>query len=636
MKRLALTFLMLGILAVSCDKDEFAEINKSPSDINEPDMRFLLTSALNSMNGESYTTWFYNYNQYILPWVQTNSGKRGGQGNGSDMNDVNELGPMGGSGVMNYTAEIRHFIDERYEGRQSVARQYLKALTYPIQVYSMLMYTDVYGPEAYTEAMQARFTDPPNLTPELNTQQELFDAFLEDLNKALDILNTEQTHNGEVVSQINPGQQDYIYGGNWDQWKRFINSLKLRIAVRLLHQDRERAISIAEEVGESGIMLRDDEFIYNTSINDRGPANNFVNFSFGAREYLRFLRENQDPRLKIMFKKNDFNSMVVQEFFDQGMEDAIPSYIMQYVHDTVIPAGDMYGGNMVQEDSTVFLGWTGPGEPWVRYWGGPVAPDSARSGTVAQEYFITTNWQIENKTYDPKSLYNQQMYGTGRNQTFPDVPGVVVTKERDVPFYKCMYGAAETNLYLAEFSLLGANLPGDAQTYFETAVRQSVETYDWLGSKHDLMYYDQPYDTKHGASISLKDGEIEDLLNQDAYDLSTGTNADKLEKVYIQQYVHFMGKPIEQYVTARRSGIPRKGSQYFEWKPFWDGGTELVIPRRYRVNEPTEDDIMYDNKIEAYNEAGFTPGADDPQILNEERIWYDQGAPDWGEGPNYQ
>ena len=638
MKRLVLTVFILGILAVSCEKDKFAEINKSPSTINEPDMRFLLTSALNSMDGEQYTTWFYNYTQYMQPWVQNNCGQGGSsipQGNGSQLNELNETGPLGGSGVMNYTAEMRNFIDERYEGRESVARQKLKAITYPIQIYSMLMHSDVYGPEAYTEAMKARFTNPPLLTPKYDTQQELFDVFLEELDMARETLQSEQTFEGEVVNQVNPGSQDYVYGGNWDQWVRFINSLKLRIAVRMLHQDRERAISVAEEVGENAIMTREDEFVYNGSIDWRGPANNFVAFGHGARPIIKFLRENQDPRLRFLFNKNDFNSMVVQEFFDQGMKDAIPYYIMKYVHDTVIPAGDMYEGNMVQEDSTVFLGWTGPGEPWVRYFGGPVAPDSARSGNVAQEYFIPTNWQIENKTYEPKSGFKQAMWGTGRNKTYPDVPDVTVQMERDNPFYKVMYAAAETNLYLAEFSLLGANLPSSAETYFNNAIQQSVQTYDFLAETNNIMYYDQPYDTEHGASVGLKDGEIQNLASQDAYSLN-GTPAEQLEKVYIQQYIHFMGKPNEQFVTARRSGIPKRGSQYFAWSPFHDGATELVIPRRFRVNQPTEDDIMYDNKIEAYNEAGFTPGADDAQTLNEERVWYDQGAPNWGEGPNYQ
>ncbi|MGM0531118.1 MAG: SusD/RagB family nutrient-binding outer membrane lipoprotein [Bacteroidota bacterium] len=637
MKRLVLTLFILGILVVSCDKDEFAEMNKPPSDVNEPDMRFLLTNALNNMNGASYTTWFYDYGSYMQPWVQNNVGQAGDaapQGNSSQMNDLDETGEVGGHGVMDYTAEIRHFIDERFSGRDQAARQYIKAVTYPIQIYSVLMHSDIYGPTPYTEAKEARFTDPPELTPKYDSQQELFNTFLEELNMAEEVLQTEQTYDGEAVSQINPGSQDYVYGGNWDNWIRFINSLKLRIAVRMLHQDRERAISIAEEVGESGIMTRDNEFIYNTSIDSRGPANNFIEFAHGARPLVRFLRDNEDPRLRFLFNKNDFNSMVVQEFFDRGMKDAIPEYIQKFIQDTTILAGEDYQGETVQNDSTVFLGWKGPGEPWVRYFGSPVAPDSARAGNVAEEYFRTTNWQIENNTYEPKSLFKRAMYGTSFNKSYPDVPGVAATKERESPFYKCMYAAAETNLYLAEFALLGADLPRDAQAYFSTAIEQSIETYDWLAEKNDIMYYNEPYDSKYGASVNLKDGEVEELLNNEAYTLS-GSTGEKLEKIYLQQYFHFMGKPNEQFVTARRSGIPKRDSEYVAWSPFWDAGSEMEIPRRWRVNQPTEDDLMFEQKLEAYEQAGFTPGADDASTLNEERIWYDQGAPNWSEGPNY-
>ena len=44
---------------------------------------------------------------------------------------------------------------------------------------------------------------------------------------------------------------------------------------------------------------------------------------------------------------------------------------------------------------------------------------------------------------------------------------------------------------------------------------------------------------------------------------------------------------------------------------------------------------MYSIKVEAYKAQGFTTGTTDPGILNRERVWYDQGAPNFGEGPNF-
>ena len=42
---------------------------------------------------------------------------------------------------------------------------------------------------------------------------------------------------------------------------------------------------------------------------------------------------------------------------------------------------------------------------------------------------------------------------------------------------------------------------------------------------------------------------------------------------------------------------------------------------------------MYDNIWAAYKSQGYstTPGRG---VLNSERVWQDQGAPQWGAGPN--
>jgi len=642
MKRLILSLLILSILAVSCNEKKFADMNQDPQTVTEPDLRYLFTNALQGMESGHYTQWFYDNSQYMQPWTQATSGQGGSgipQGNESQLNLFQEEGNRVGKwyDLMSPLFEIRNFIENRISDRRRATFQYLKAVTYPIQVYYGIRVTDVYGARPYTEAMEARYTNPPKLKPEWDTQEELFNTWLEELNTALETLASEPTHNGEVVNQVSLGNQDFVYGGNWDQWARFINSLKLRIAVRLLHQDRQRALSIAEEVMNNQwgpITSNDDNFYWSPHTEQYGPANNFVAFGHGSRHLMTFMRENQDPRMRFLYNKNDFNSMVVQGFFDAGKEENIPSYIRQYIRDTVIQAGDTYQGNTVQEDSTVFLGWKEPGAPWVRYFGAPVAPDSARSGEVAEEYFRTQNWRLESKNYEPKSLFKLEMYGTAIDFTYPDIPGRTEQTRENYPYHACLYSAAETNLYLAEFKLLGADIPNTAQSYFNQAIEQSVETYDKLGSDNGLLYYDQPYDSDHGASIKLKEGEIQQLMNNEAYTLS-GSQEEKLEKIYIQQYLNFLGRPTQLFVTARRSGIPKKNSEYLSWATFWDGGVEMTIPRRFGVDQPTEDNINYQNILNGLEMQGFTPGNNEPQTLNEERIWYDEGAPGWGEGPNY-
>ena len=44
---------------------------------------------------------------------------------------------------------------------------------------------------------------------------------------------------------------------------------------------------------------------------------------------------------------------------------------------------------------------------------------------------------------------------------------------------------------------------------------------------------------------------------------------------------------------------------------------------------------MYQIKVDAFKAQGYTTGTQDPKILNFERVWYDKGAPNFGEGPNF-
>lgn len=643
MKRLIIVLITFGIIFTSCNRDQFADMNQDPSTIVEPDLVYLFTQSLQNMEQDHYTQWFYDNSQYFLPWSQVTAGQGGSgipQGNGSELNLFKESGDRASKwyDLMSPLFEIRHFVDNELSGKTQVSYQKLKAATYAIQIYYGIRVTDVYGARPYTQAMQAQYTNPPELTPEWNTQEELLTTWIEELNSALEVLKSTPSFNGESVSQVSPSDQDFVYGGDWAKWGKFINSLKLRIAVRLLHQNKEKAIGIAETVANDQygpIMTMDDNFNWSADTQYYGPADNNVAFAPAAKKLVNFMRDNQDPRLRFLFDKNDFNSMVVQGFYDAGKEDNIPSYIQQFVKDTLITAGSEYQGEAVQNDSLVFQEWKAPGEPWVRYFGGPVAPDSTRAGSVADEYFRTQNWRLESKTYEPKSLYKIELFGTNIDLTYPDIPSKTVQNQQDSPYHNCLFSAAETNLYLAEFKLLGANLPNSAESYFQTGIRQSVETYDWMAAQNGVLYYDEAYDTEHGAPVKLASGEIQQLMTNSAYSLNNSSQAEMLEKVYLQQYLHFLGRPTQLYVTARRSGVPKTDSQYFKRVPFWDGGVNMVIPRRFGVDQPTQDNINYKNILNALQNEGFTPGSNNPEVLNEERIWYDKGAPEWGAGPNY-
>lgn len=608
-------FALIFMAAWGCDKDRFAELNSNPSTLSEPDLRYSVTKAVEQMFNDDYTVWFYNNFQYVFPWTQTTTVQ------GGNTADFNRMGAYGGqnlySALFPQTMDVRMRIEALPE-EEKATYQALKGLTYPVQIAAALSVTDNVGSLVYTEAGLAPYTNPPLLTPKLDSQETLFNTWLTELDNAITMLTTTQ-------NQFAIGNQDVIFGGDYAKWAKFSNLLKLRIAARLVNKDRARALQIAQEVVNSPAGYMDalnDDFVYKRGIKYYGTGNGLW-IGYGGKNLVDFLVENKDPRVRFIFEKNHFNGEVVQAFLDAGK--SLPPYVAPHVNVDE-------GGN--------FAGWNAPGEPWVRYHGAPVSPDK----TIDAAYDIYFNQGSHNritvgdfeKTYAATSLYSEKLTRTAYDYTYPTKPGgrVIELKDNDPELNVILGSSAETNLYLAEFKQLGANLPKSAQEYLTWGVELSIRRADALAQNNEMPYYngDPVYtdsNEEEAAATKLRDGEIAELLENPVLDLST----DALEKIYIQQYINFMNTPNDLWTTVRRSGIPKKDSDYLPWESFTSGGSEMIVPRRFVVSTPTEDDINYANKQAAVQEQGFTTGDNSPSVLNSERLWFDTENPAYGAGP---
>lgn len=609
---ISLFTLLLAVLG--CSKDDFADRNTDPSTIVDPDLRFSITKSIEQMYENDYTTWFYNNFDYVFPWSQLTS---------TDLGNNERFVYMGASGDHNIykslfpnLRDIQARIDSMETSEKEVRRA-MKAITFPILIHPAITRTDNYGSMIYSEAALAGYTNPKLLTPKYDTQEELFYTWLDELDIAIEDL--------QATQQYSLGDQDIIYGSNYSKWAKFCNLLKLKIAARLINVNRAKAIDIAEEVANSPVGYMNDlsdDFIYHRGSQYTGTGEATYPGTAG-KNIIDFLVANQDPRVRFLFTKNQFNAEVVQAFIDAKRN--LPPYIEEYV----------------QKDANGdFASWKAPGEPWVRYFGAPVSPDEVfapqNDPYFKQNQLNRIKLGDNEKTYTSTSNYSERIVRTGYDFTYPTKPGGRVIEMRDNrPGLNVILGSsAEANLYLAEFKLLGANLPQSAQEYFDRGVELSIRRLDALVENNGTPYYgkDPVYTDETeavNAGIQLKSGEIEYVLSQPAYDLSI----DGLEKVYIQQYVNFAGTPGDLWALVRRSGIPEIGSSYLAREPFLASGKELPVPRRFVFLTPTEDSKNYENQVKAAKEQGFSTGTNNPENLNAERIWFDLNNPDYGTGP---
>lgn len=217
---------LLIVLGTACTSD-FEDINTDPTlvtkDIIKPSMLF--TAVLkNSI--------FSNYSTGV---ISEYAGYYSNQGSGVIFQNSNWTEPFR-SYYRNYlvnTAEIiRLTADNPKLVNQNAIGRIWKA-------YLFAQLTDLYGDVPYFEAVQSveNVINQPQYTP----QQDIYKDLLKELKEA-----AAQLQNDPTLASF--GAADILMGGNVDAWRRFANSLRLRLAIRVRYADANLAKQHIAEV----------------------------------------------------------------------------------------------------------------------------------------------------------------------------------------------------------------------------------------------------------------------------------------------------------------------------------------------------------------------------------------------------
>lgn len=107
-----------------------------------------------------------------------------------------------------------------------------------IKVEAMHRVADIYGPLPYTKFASGAFSVP------YDSQQDVYNAFFAELDTAVTTLTAFEKANGPTAKPF--AKFDLIYGGDYVQWIKFANSLRLRLAMRISYADAALAQKEAE------------------------------------------------------------------------------------------------------------------------------------------------------------------------------------------------------------------------------------------------------------------------------------------------------------------------------------------------------------------------------------------------------
>jgi len=576
--KILFAIIALAAITFSSCREKFADMNQDPSKIvDAPAPDALFTYPLYRLGESQYTEWFYDNYQYMMPWSQvTNAGVF----NGNQFNEFREMHGREWVMYMDVFAnlfEMRKQIDGMEENSRSIY-QNVYATTYILQILEALKVTDTHGSIIYIEAMRGRYEGI--YTGKYDNQADLFNKFLEELDFAIETLSKD--HQVEQISFLN---RDFVYRGDPVKWIKAANSLKLRIAARLMGQNPTLAKAVISEVvadPTGPVISTSDEFRWAPSSEYRGQAFDLWGPPMATKNLTEFLKKNHDPRLRFWFERNQFDQTTVDNFVAEGRR--MPWFV----------------ANALPID-----------EPWDRYFGAPASPDSASppSGHPYNDYSYDFKDPITNASRIQVSRLNRRL----QNPKYDSGTGY---------FVDVMIPASEACLFFAEFiesgAVTGPVMGKGAQEWYEEGVKLSCESFDYIAEKAGIYDY---------STLRLQAGEVTSLLSQPDY----AWGANNLEKIHIQQFLGYFRLPTEVWTQVRRTGIPSFTSTILQREHLKSSGSELVIPRRFPRMPAATNDWNLENYNTGMAEQGFTLDKM-PSILNTERIWFDKNSPNYGMG----
>ena len=315
------------------------------------------------------------------------------------------------------------------------------------ECFTFSMLTNLYGDVPYTDAI----SDDPPLQPVYDKQSEIYPALLAKLKNAGEQLNRTDF----PVS----AESDLIFGGDILKWKKFSNSLRIRLAMYMSVADPEASQAILSEILDNPqdypiMESNDDNALFKTDEVERISL--FYSLSKSKIEeapfsnvFIELLISLKDPRLPVMAKP-------VQKTHTDAATHVLPSN----------PGTDKYAGHLfgITTDNAHASLWNG---------GAPYA-------SALGDYF-----RVE------------------------DASGIPLLESASVPYFIALY--SEQEFFIAEAIEKGI-ISGDAASHYNEAVKASIEFYE-------CKFDDDKY---VGAFADQGVGSIEEYLSQPSVDYSGG------------------------------------------------------------------------------------------------------------------
>ena len=554
LKYILTIFFIFGL--ASCTKD-FVEINKNPNAVypDEASARYFITNP----EYQLYAPNRYPYWRAHLIHTDRYAGYFTFGFKGDWWSD--ELGYHYSSGYTDaawgwlegYFSQIDNFMRLTDKGGD-----FENPLMYAVgQIIKSLYYqtfTDVFGEVPFSEA-----GNPDIQQPKFDTQNDIYQGLIAMLDEAITTIGDNQ-RTGDGVQDL--GENDVIFHGDLQKWKKLANTLKLRIAMRAYGASGADWVNDAvhstftlgaflDDESDNALLPKDNE------ISQWGSAcygDIWWNFGLGSNwtmgKYLiDYMSKYNDPRLPKYAQPAPGGTFVLQRPKQSENEEGYDNFParINFLRGVL---EDATGGDIT------FTDWT----------------DSVQISIPENKYYIGQPPRLNSKVY-PYVVYEfwstpSEWVIQKKNQGKPIFPEIILTTGES---YFLRAEAVEKGL-----------ATGNAEELFQNGIRYAMKLWE------------------------VSDADIDDYLTNASLAHLDGTQEENLQKIEIQKWIAHYTDGFEGWADLRKNGYPVEMAQGVS-DPiiFGLGDDNGVLPQRMRYGN-----AAYNNNGDNLQEAISRQGPD--------------------------
>ena len=290
---------LASVMLASCDPGDFEDMNVDPNKSSSARPSTLLTGAIRSIPDAVNNSTLQLYSQHLSQKQYTEESRYSIVNHSFNffytdpLANLQEIIKMNTDAATKSSAEI-----DGSNNNQIAVAKILKS-------YYFLQIADRWGSAPYSDALKGN----ANFKPKYDSQQEIYNALFTELKDASTLID----QGGVAV------KGDQMLGGNMAKWKKFGNSLRLIMALRLSNVDATKASAEFAAALAGGVITTNADNVMYTHLAEQTNDNPWED-AFETRldwtvsdRLVNYMKPLADPRLAVYAdpakSKNDFVGM---------------------------------------------------------------------------------------------------------------------------------------------------------------------------------------------------------------------------------------------------------------------------------------------------------------------------------------